>query len=630
MTTVLVPLTAAPVAALPSVISAEFCVDATGFEFDVVVSEPDQSRNNLIFRIGGDSNPFISPVERIAANFDQTGALLFTPAVQSSGTPPEPDRWQDGNLNIVGDANRVLDVTVIGAGVFNVTGRVPNGTEPFAADLVVSEINFRTATGSTTSLANISVGSCPGVTPEADLSVTKTDNVAPATAVEVGDQINYTITVANNGPDNATGVVVTDTLPPEVTFNFNGGPCNTVGGSTNMIQCAPVDIAAGSATNFTITTTATTATVAGATATNSATGTGNETDPDTNNNTATANTVINDPPTTGTIIIEKVAQPADGSGFTFVGDVAGTIDDGGQIVVSGLPADSYLSSELPTQGWRLYSIDCDDAGSATPSVTNVSTSTGMATVNLDPAETVTCTFTNRQVQIVVRGIGRLPGGTVPRLRPGSSLTESYGGYVPGSRVRLWAQSDPILIDEQIADVDGEVSFDFELPSELEAGLHELIVQGPSSDGESVLEYVSEFEVIAEPECTIEGTTGNDWLVGTNGADVICGLGGHDVIFGLGGDDLLIGDEGNDILFGNGGADVLIGADGNDWLFGGRKADLLFGEGGNDRIFGGSGPDELDGGEGNDTLRGGFGDDILLGGADTDTLSGGPGNDIEVQ
>jgi uncharacterized repeat protein (TIGR01451 family) len=50
----------------------------------------------------------------------------------------------------------------------------------------------------------------------ADLVVTKTVNI---TAPDAGDVITYTITVANNGPDEATGVQVIDVLPKEVAFD---------------------------------------------------------------------------------------------------------------------------------------------------------------------------------------------------------------------------------------------------------------------------------------------------------------------------------------------------------------------------------------------------------------------------
>ncbi len=50
---------------------------------------------------------------------------------------------------------------------------------------------------------------------ESDLSITKTDVTDP---VNAGDNLTYTITVTNDGPDAATGVTVTDPLPANVTF----------------------------------------------------------------------------------------------------------------------------------------------------------------------------------------------------------------------------------------------------------------------------------------------------------------------------------------------------------------------------------------------------------------------------
>ncbi len=48
------------------------------------------------------------------------------------------------------------------------------------------------------------------VTPRIDLQITKIDSQDP---VAPGSQFTYTLTIKNNGPSNATGVVVTDTLP---------------------------------------------------------------------------------------------------------------------------------------------------------------------------------------------------------------------------------------------------------------------------------------------------------------------------------------------------------------------------------------------------------------------------------
>ena len=51
--------------------------------------------------------------------------------------------------------------------------------------------------------------------PVADLSLTKTANVSHAS---VGDQITYTTTLYNGGPDAATGVTVAVNPPTGVSF----------------------------------------------------------------------------------------------------------------------------------------------------------------------------------------------------------------------------------------------------------------------------------------------------------------------------------------------------------------------------------------------------------------------------
>jgi uncharacterized repeat protein (TIGR01451 family) len=53
------------------------------------------------------------------------------------------------------------------------------------------------------------------VTPKIDLQVDKIDSKDP---VKPGEQFSYTITVKNNGPSNATGVTVIDTLPTGVSY----------------------------------------------------------------------------------------------------------------------------------------------------------------------------------------------------------------------------------------------------------------------------------------------------------------------------------------------------------------------------------------------------------------------------
>ena len=63
----------------------------------------------------------------------------------------------------------------------------------------------------------------------ADLRITKTDSPDPVT---VGQTLTYTINVANQGPDMATGTNVTDRLPANVDFvsaQSTSGTCNRTG-----------------------------------------------------------------------------------------------------------------------------------------------------------------------------------------------------------------------------------------------------------------------------------------------------------------------------------------------------------------------------------------------------------------
>ena len=131
-------------------------------------------------------------------------------------------------------------------------------------------------------------------------------------------------------------------------------------------------------------------------------------------------------PQRGSIIVKKATVPAAAPGtFTFTGDAAGSIGDGGSIVVSDLVPGTYTSTEAdPTPDFDLTSIVCDD-GNSTGSL-----STRKATFKLDPGETVTCTFTNTQrgmVKVVKTHDGAPPSGTDSfpfELRSGASASSA--------------------------------------------------------------------------------------------------------------------------------------------------------------------------------------------------------------
>ncbi|MEM9352256.1 MAG: SdrD B-like domain-containing protein [Planctomycetota bacterium] len=85
------------------------------------------------------------------------------------------------------------------------------------------------------------------VTPRIDLTVQKIDSQDP---VEPGAVFSYTITAVNNGPSNATGVTLTDTLPPEVMFV--SASQTPVSASGDQIVFSVGDLARGGQTSVTV------------------------------------------------------------------------------------------------------------------------------------------------------------------------------------------------------------------------------------------------------------------------------------------------------------------------------------------------------------------------------------------
>ena len=132
----------------------------------------------------------------------------------------------------------------------------------------------------------------------ADIRVTKT--ASPAQLV-IGDVVTFALNVSNNGPSNATGVIATDSLPPQVSY---------LGNTCGASYAAPVltwsigNLAAGSQANCSVTATV----VAAGTIENVVVVTGNQIDPVTANNSATVQ--INAGAT------RPVAVPTSGQGGT--------------------------------------------------------------------------------------------------------------------------------------------------------------------------------------------------------------------------------------------------------------------------------------------------------------------------
>jgi len=181
----------------------------------------------------------------------------------------------DGTTPPPGTLVFTLRMTALAAGTTTITS---DAGEAVTSEIVVFGDDNDQRPNTTFGSLNVSIQ-------QADLSITKTDNPDP---VLVGQNVTYTLTVTNNGPVDATNVVVTDNLPAGVSFvsaNAGQGTCNEAAG---VVTCNVGNLASSAQATVTITVTPT----AAGTITNNASVSANEGDPVSNNNSASEATTV--------------------------------------------------------------------------------------------------------------------------------------------------------------------------------------------------------------------------------------------------------------------------------------------------------------------------------------------------
>ena len=122
----------------------------------------------------------------------------------------------------------------------------------------------------------------------ADLDLTLDDSPDPVLA---DGEVTYSVTIVNNGPSDAVGVVVSDTLPAESTLESATASQGTCTGISVIVTCDVGTISDGSSATVTVTVTVLSAPT-GTTLTNAASVTSGVSDPVTSNNSATEDTTI--------------------------------------------------------------------------------------------------------------------------------------------------------------------------------------------------------------------------------------------------------------------------------------------------------------------------------------------------
>ncbi|MFC4820680.1 DUF7507 domain-containing protein [Dokdonella ginsengisoli] len=244
--------------------------------------------------------------------------------------------------NVAGNAvsGSIPTLPANGSVTITITGTAPVGAQTLTntAGVTVPGGTTDPTPGDDTSTVTTEVGSA------ADIAVSKTvDNAAP----NVGETVTFTVTAANQGPNDATGVQVTDGLPAGLTFVSATPSQGTYDSASGLWTVGALADGASATLQISATVTQPGAIVNTATRTG-----GDQLDPDTSNNAGSAG--VN----AGTLADLQVNKTADtltpnlGSDVTFTITVrnAGPSPATGVNVSDVLPAGLAFVSATPSLG----------------------------------------------------------------------------------------------------------------------------------------------------------------------------------------------------------------------------------------------------------------------------------------
>jgi uncharacterized repeat protein (TIGR01451 family) len=283
--------------------------------------------------------------------------------------------------------------------------------------------------------------------PQADLSISKT---GPAT-VNASSQFTYALNVSNAGPDAASNVSVSDTLPVGVTLVGVSGTGWTCGGGAT-VTCTIASLASGTASTITI---SVTAPAQGITLLNSASVTATTGDPNTGNNTsATVQTTV---ASQADLSITKTgptsANASNTISYTLSVNNAGPSTASAVSASDTLPAGATLVSASGS-GWSCIgtsTVTCTLASLAVGAAPDIiltvtapatgGTISNQASVSSATGDTNTTNNTSATVQTVVSGPPIFTGATSYQVNEGTLLTFQVAATDPGGKPLTFSASN---------------------------------------------------------------------------------------------------------------------------------------------------------------------------------------------
>ena len=245
--------------------------------------------------------------------------------------------------------------------VVNVNAEATDGT------ILGNTASVFSKTGDPNPANDAATATTPVIT-QADLAVMKT---ASAT-VESGTNVTYTITVANNGPNSASAVTLTDSLAAGTTFVSHspagGWTCvDPPAGSMGSVTCSIASLVSGATATFTVVANVSCSVANGTLIANSATVTSSTPDPTIGNNAAAASVTASNPaPLLSAAVTTSMLSPTNMPALVSVGLSASTSDG-----VCAAPAVSSVEvfgdedDETPIARGEVYSPDAADIGVGT-------------------------------------------------------------------------------------------------------------------------------------------------------------------------------------------------------------------------------------------------------------------------